>query len=55
VDDIASAASLAPAALGGKPAYRGLLEPLSPGEIRSVVAIVKADPAFGPAVLFELW
>ncbi|MCB8876199.1 primary-amine oxidase [Acidisoma silvae] len=35
------------------PAYRALLEPLNPAEIRAVVAIIKADAAFGDAVLFE--
>jgi primary-amine oxidase len=34
-------------------AQRHALAPLSPAEIRASVAIVKADPAFGPAILFE--
>lgn len=50
MDDIAALASRLPPTA---PAYRPLLEPLSPQEIRQVAAIVRADPDFGPEVLFE--
>ena len=50
MDDIGSRASLSSASA---PAYGSLLEPLSPAEIHAVVAIIKADPAFGDTVLFE--
>lgn len=52
MDDIASVASLsAPKPAPGLPRF--LLTPLSPAEIRAVVAIIKADPSFGETVLFE--
>jgi primary-amine oxidase len=51
MDDIARI--IDPAADPRLSAQRHALAPLSPAEIRAAVAIVKADPAFGPAILFE--
>jgi primary-amine oxidase len=53
MDDISRFAAEPTLASASAPAYAAALEPLTAAEIRSVAAIVKADPAFGEAILFE--
>jgi primary-amine oxidase len=53
MDDIARFAADRSFTTGPTPPYAAALEPLTPAEIRSVAAIVKSDPAFGEAILFE--
>jgi primary-amine oxidase len=53
MDDISRFAAEPTFASAAAPPYAAALEPLTAAEIRSVAAIVKADPAFGEAILFE--
>jgi primary-amine oxidase len=53
MDDIARFTADRTLATGATPIYAPALEPLTAAEIRGVAAIVKADPAFGEAILFE--
>jgi primary-amine oxidase len=53
MDDIVRFTSGRTTAGAGKPAHTQALEPLTPAEIRATAAIVKADPGFGEAILFE--
>jgi primary-amine oxidase len=46
-------ATLKPAAAPAPPEHLQALKPLTPDEINTVVATVKADPELGPGVLFE--